>query len=97
MQRGSELGDPINSFTSRCLLVTSVFYSATPVTWKGNSDHQNLNYIDMTRIPDKYKYGASRGLYKTTRFFPVTWIKKLSMTWNKHSKREVSQELRMNT
>lgn len=36
----------------------------------------------MTCIPDKYKYGASRGLYKTTRFFPVTWIKKLSITWD---------------
>lgn len=51
----------------------------------------------MTCIPDKYKYGASRGLYKTTRFLPVTWIRKLSITWNMHSKRDVSQELGMNT
>lgn len=47
----------------------------------------------MTYIPDKYKYGASRGLYKTTRFFPVTWIKKLSITWDEYNNRDVSQKL----
>ena len=42
------------------------------------SDFKNENL--KKKVPDKYKYWASRGLNSTTRFFPVTCIKKLSIT-----------------
>lgn len=59
------------------------FYENREVSQKrvlNESICKNKN-LKKKKIPDKYKYWASRGLNSTTRFFPVTCIRKLSITW----------------